>query len=251
MNEESHVTRLFLTAFTAFAMLAFVPAQAKAEEFTDAQKTELKKLFEEYLLENGESVLKSVNTYQAKIDEDDRKEASKQATTFAATLEKADLPTAGNPDGDITMVEFFDYNCGYCRKALQEIQTVLKDDKNLKVIFIDMPILSPESLEAAKWSLAAHKQGKYFEFHQLVMEHNGPKDDAALESIAKKVGLDVKKMKTDKDDKKIEETLKKNIQDAQDIGIRGTPGFIVGGELYPGFIPADQIKETIAKARKK
>lgn len=149
------------------------------------------------------------------------------------------------------MVEFFDYNCGYCRKALEEIKIVLKDEKNLKIIFMDMPILGPPSLEAAKWSLAAHKQGKYFEYHQALLEFDGQKNEKTLKKLAKKVGLDVKKLEKEKDSKDIAAILDKNIQQAQNLGIRGTPGFILDGQLYPGFMPAAQIKQYIADARKK
>lgn len=242
---------------TPFAMLAAaallvmpVYSSAQAEEFTDSQKKELQVIMEKFLLENGDMILKSVNNYQAKIDEQDRKEAEAKAKVYMeklATLK--DLPMVGNPDGDVTMVEYFDYNCGYCRKALEEIQKVLKDDKNLKVIFMDMPILGPQSLEAAKWSLAAQRQGKYFEFHQEVLEHKGPKTPEELEKLAKKVGLDVGRLKKDKADPKIEEALNKNIQTARSMGMSGTPGFIIDGDISPGFIPAERIREIVKEAR--
>lgn len=230
----------------------FAPTETRAEKFNDAQKTEINKMFEAYLLSNGELILESVNKYQAKIEEDDRKEASVKAGEFLKILEnKKDLPMTGNPKGDVTLVEFFDYNCGYCRKALEEIKTVLKDEKNLKVIFMDMPILGPQSLEAAKWSLAAHKQGKYFEYHQALLEHNGPKNEKSLKKLAKDVGLDVKKLEKDKDDEDIAKLLNDNIRQAKSIGITGTPGFILDGQLYPGFMQATQIQSYIDEARKK
>lgn len=246
------MNRFFLAALTILAIAPFTSTGAKAQEFNDAQKAEIKKMFDEYLLTSGDKILKSVNSYQAELEEKDRVEASKKAEGFIGTLKnKKDLPMAGNPDGDITMIEFFDYNCGYCRKALSEIKSVLKDDKNIKVIFMDMPILGPRSLEAAKWSLAANKQGKYFEYHQALLEHNGQKDDKVFEKLAKNVGLDVKQLAKDKDDKAIAKLLDDNIAQAQEIGIRGTPGFIVAGQIFPGFMQADRIKEIVAEARAK
>ncbi len=246
------MTRFFLTSLAILAVLPFTLTEAKAQEFSDSQKAEIKNIFDEYLSNSGEKILESVNGYQAKLAEQDRIEASKKAAGFVDTLkDKKGAPMAGNPDGDVTMIEFFDYNCGYCRKALNEIKTVLKDDKNLKVIFIDMPILGPASLEASKWSLAANKQGKYFEYHKALMDHNGQKDKAVFEKLAKEVGLDVKQLAKDKDDESIAKLLDENIAQAQSIGIRGTPGFIVAGELTPGYMPADEIKKIIAKARKK
>lgn len=243
------MTRFILTVLS-FALI--MPASALAQEFTDAQKAEINAMMEEYLLNNGEKILESVNKYQAEIQEQDRIEASKKAEGFLKEIKnKNDLPMAGNPKGDVTIVEFFDYNCGYCRQALEELNTVLKDDKNVKVIFMDMPILGPASLEATKWSLAAHNQGKYFEYHSAILNHNGQKDEASLEKLAKKVGLDVKQLKKDKDSKEVQETIDQNLAQANTMGIRGTPGFIIAGQIYPGFVEAEQIKEFLADARKK
>lgn len=244
------MNRFLLTSLSVFAIMG-ANTEAKAQAFTDEQRTEIKKMFDEYLANSGEQVLQSVNTYQAELEARDRAEASVRAQKFLENIEKKNLPMAGNPDGDVTMVEFFDYNCGYCRKALEEIQTVLKDDKDVKVIFMDMPILGPSSLEAAKWSLAAQRQGKYFEYHQAIMDHNGDKTPAALEKLAKDLDLDVDKLKKDKDNAEIAKQIEDQVKQAQDLGIRGTPGFIVAGEIFPGYIPASQIQEIIAKAREK
>lgn len=113
-----------------------------------------------------------------------------------------------------------------------------------------MPILGPTSHEAAKWALAAQKQGKYFEFHQALMEHQGPKDDSVLESKAKSVGLDVKKLKKDKESEEINKKLEENINSAGTMNISGTPGFIVGDEVVRGYMTIDQMKESIANQRK-
>lgn len=244
--------RFTLTLFSLLSFLLFVPQNVQAQEFNDAQKAEIKKLFEEYLMDNGGLILQSVNKYQADIEEQDRIEAGKKAEGFLKELDnKKNLPMTGSKDADITIVEFFDYNCGYCRQALGEIQTVLKDDDKVRVIFIDMPILGPESMEASKWSLAALKQDKYFEYHTALMEHNGSKGEEALEGLAKDIGLDVKQMKKDKDSEEIANALSDNVEQARAIGINGTPGFLLAGQLFPGFMPADRIKEIIAEHRKK
>lgn len=242
------MTRFLLTSLSVLAIMG-ATSPVKAQEFNDAQKAEIKKMFDEYLANSGETILKSVNQYQAELEAKDKAEASIKAKTFVDELDGKNLPMAGNPDGDITMVEFFDYNCGYCRKALDEIQTVLKEDDKVKVIFMDMPILGPSSMVAAKWSLAAQKQGKYFEYHQAIMDHNGEKTDDALEKLAKDLGLDIKKLKKDKDSDEIAKQIEDQVRQAQEIGIRGTPGFIVAGELFPGYIPAAQIQDIIKKAR--
>jgi len=233
------------------ALFVLLPlSQAKAEKLSDSQRMEVETLIKEYLLNNGELILESVKNHQEALQEKQRAEAEEKAKAFMASLNTNDLPIAGNKDGDITIVEFFDYNCGYCRKALVELQKVLDKDDQVKVIFMDMPILGPQSLEAAKWSMAAHKQGKYFEYHSALLEHNGPKDPKNLEKIAKKIGLDVKKLITDKESKELEQTIISQVESAQAMNIRGTPGFIINGQIYPGYIPSERMIEIIADARK-
>ncbi|MCI5059555.1 MAG: DsbA family protein [Alphaproteobacteria bacterium] len=241
-----------LYAFLLVLALTTTPLHTiQAQDFTDAQKAEIKKLFDEYLANSGQQILESVNNYQAELAEKDRQEQSKKAKAFIKSLNgRENLPSTGNDKADVTIVEFFDYNCGYCRKALEEIRVVLKKDDKVKVIFIDMPILGPASVEAAKWSIAAHRMGKYFEFHQAVMDHNGPKDEKNLERLAKDVGLNVKKMKKEKDKEDIQKIIDQNLKEARDIGINGTPGFIIGEEVYPGFVQAAQIQEVITETRK-
>lgn len=242
------MNRILLTSLSILAITG-ASVSAHAQEFTDAQKSEIKKMFDEYLLNSGKNVLESVNKYQAELEEKDRAEASLKAKAFVDKIADKNLPMAGNPDGDVTLIEFFDYNCGYCSKALEEIQTVLKKDDNVKVIFMDMPILGPSSAEIAKWSLAAHNQNKYFEYHQAIFDHKGEKSPETLEKIAKDLGLDVKKLKADKDSDDIQKMINDQVKQAQEIGIRGTPGFIVAGELFPGYMPATEILKIIKEAR--
>ncbi|MEM8833736.1 MAG: DsbA family protein [Pseudomonadota bacterium] len=241
--------RRILFLFTVLCFL-IAPIEAKAEDFTEEQKAEIQKMFEEYLLENGDKIIDSVSKYQERAAEEERAEAAKQAEAFVANISKRDdLPTAGNADGDVVVVEFFDYNCGYCRRALEELQKVIEEDDNIKVVLMDMPILGPSSREAAKWSLAAEEQGKYWEYHTKIMNFPGEKSARNLEKLAKDVGLDVDKLKEDKDNKRIGAMLDKNIEQARAMGIRGTPGFIIGKEITPGFIPADELLRIIKDQR--
>ena len=221
-----------------------------AEEFSKAQKAEIQKMFKEYILNNGETIIESVESYQVKKEEESRKQSDKKAASFMKEIEdNKNLPMTGNADGDITLLEFFDYNCGYCRRALEEINKVLEKDDQLKVIFLDMPILGASSMDVSKWSLAAHEQGKYFEYHQALLNHNGQKTNKVIEDLAKKVGLDFEQLKKDKNSKEIADTLNKNVTQAQEMGIRGTPGFIIDGKVYPGYMPAARIEQIIKDAR--
>lgn len=166
-------------------------------------------------------------------------------------LTSKDRPSIGDADADVTVVEFFDYNCGYCKKAVEDIKKIHGEDKKVRFVFFEMPVLGMPSLTAAQWSHAAHNQGKYFEYHTALLEHNGGIDEKVLEDLAKKVGLDVEKLKKDVMDENTMKSITSAITLAQTIGIQGTPGFVVNGELYPGYIGEDGMRAAIAKARGK
>lgn len=242
--------RIFLLiAFFAFSATA--SGTARAEGFSDTQKKEIESLIQSYIMENPQVVLDSVEKHQMRQQEEAMAEQAAQAKDFAASLSGETLfPVAGNPDGDITVVEFFDYNCGYCKKAFADINTLIESDKNVRVLFVEMPILGPSSTEASKWALAAHKQGKYFEFHSALMNHQGTKNESSLEDLAAKIGLDVDKLKKDKDDPALTSATEDNIQKAQDLGISGTPGFIVGEEIVRGYVPYTQMESLLQEQRK-
>ena len=226
-----------------------LPVTARAE-MTAEQKKEVEALVHQYILEHGELLIESVNKYQTKQEEETNKQASVKAKELLEKLkEEKTKAVAGNEDGDVTVVEFFDYNCGYCKKAFSEIQTLLKDDKNVKVVLYDMPILGPDSVESAKWSLAARKQDKYFEYHTALMNHQGGKDDATFKKLAEEAGLDVEKLAKDKNDPAISDEISKHIETAHGLGIQGTPGFMINDKVFRGYIPYDVIKKTIEDER--
>lgn len=237
--------------FVLAALLAAtaIPASAHAEMSAD-QKKEIEALVKEYILNNGEVVIESVNKFQAKQEEETNKKADAAAKDLIDAI-KADktLPSAGNPDGDVVLVEFFDFNCGWCKKAYEEIQQIINEDKNVRVVFYDIPILGPSSTLSSRWALAAHAQGKYWEFHKALITHEGQVDDAILEKIAKDAGLDVAKLKKDLEDPKIAATLTEHVEKAKSVGIQGTPGFIINNQIFRGYIPYNAMKEAVAVAR--
>jgi protein-disulfide isomerase len=238
-----HLVLAALLAATA------IPATAQAEMSAD-QKTEIEALVKEYILNNGEVIIESVNKFQAKQEEESNKQADAAAKDLLAAI-KADktLPSAGNPDGDVVVVEFFDFNCGWCKKAYEEIQQLINEDKNVRVVLYDIPILGPSSTLSSRWALAAHAQGKYWDFHKALMKHEGQVDEAILEKIAKDTGLDVAKMKKDIEDPKIADTLKDHVEKAKSVGVQGTPGFLINEQIFRGYIPYNAMKEAIATAR--
>ncbi len=246
IKEIRTVTRFALPLM--MAAIAF-PGVAKAE-MTAEQRKEVEEIVRQYVLEHGDLLIESVNKYQAKQEAEMNRLSETKAKEFVATLkDEKNLAIAGNPKGDVTVVEFFDYNCGYCKKAFDEILSLVNDDKNVKVVLYDMPILGPSSHEISKWALASKKQDKYFEYHRALMTHNGEKTDEVFKELAKNAGMDPDQLAKDKDDPAIEEEIQKHLKIAQELGIQGTPGFLINESIFKGYIPYDQMKEVIAKAR--
>jgi protein-disulfide isomerase len=233
---------------TLLVALALPSGPAFAAELS---RTDVEAIIKEYLHENPEIILESVEAYRQKQEKLAESEAEKSVVKHMAYLTSADAPSAGNPKADVVVVEFFDYNCGYCKRALPDLQTLLKDDKNLRVVFREMPILSEASMLTAQWSLAAHKQGKYFKFHQALMNHNGAKSEAELEKLAKESGLDVAAMKKDAASEETAKAIEKDLEVAGEIGIRGTPAFIVNGTVYRGYLGPEGLKGAVDAAREK
>lgn len=162
-------------------------------------------------------------------------------------------PVGGNPDGDVTIVEFFDYRCGYCKKVLPSIVALLERDKKLRYVFKELPILSPESELAARAALAAWQQDKrkYLEFHTALMQAQGNLSERRILRLAGNAGLDAEKIAKNMKHPKVEEELKRNIALAEQLGIRGTPAFVIGDRLIPGAVDLSMLEKTVAEARQK
>ncbi len=241
---------LALTAgVCAVAMSASTQSAQAAESFTADQKKEMEVLFKEYITNNPELILESVRKYQEDQERKVMQSAQENLKEYQSFFAQDDIPMAGNPEGDVTVVEFFDYNCGYCKKAFEDVQKIIAEDKNVRVVFMDMPILSPSSAKMSNISLAAHKQGKYFETHRALMDYRGSQSDEAFYKVASDVGLDMEKLKVDVESPDIQTFITKSKNMAQALGVRGTPGFVIGDKVYPGYIGMDAMRNAIKEAR--
>ena len=239
---------MLATGLILLPMAQVTPSQAEA--FTPEQKKELEVMMKDFIMNNPEVLLEAVQQHQIREEERAQMSAQEKLADYEATFAKGgELPEVGNPDGDVTVVEFFDYNCGYCKKAYQDIMKVIEEDKNLRVLFIDMPILSPTSKLMAEISVAAHKQDKYFEVHQALMDYRGPQSADKYYELAEKAGVDVEQLKKDMKSAEVQSRISKNMQMAADLNIRGTPGFVIGGKLFPGYIGMKRLKDGIEEAR--
>ena len=219
--------------------------------FTDAQKTQLQGMIKDYIDQNPDIIIKALQNYQVKQQEQMEKTAESKVIENKEALTGKNLPSAGNPDGDVTITEFFDYNCGYCKKAIPDIESALANDKNVRFVFKELPVLGPTSVTAAQWSLAAYKQGKYFEFHKALMHDNEPRSEETLAKIAKQVGMDVDKAKEYAQSDEAKKIIADNRELASGLQIQGTPGFVINGKMYRGYLGPDGLKDAIADARKK
>lgn len=158
-------------------------------------------------------------------------------------------PVLGNKDGDVTVVEFLDYNCGYCKKAYGPVMELIEKDPNVKVVLIEIPILAESSELAARWALAAHDQGQYGAFHKALMENHAPISEETLTSMAEAAGLNVAEIKAKADSEDVKKAVAENLAKSQEIGVNGTPGFIIGNEIIRGYIEYPEMKAAVDKAR--
>lgn len=241
--------KTLLLSGLAVGAIAVTNAHAQTETFTGAQKTEIETIMKDYLMENPEIITEAMMALRVKQETEAQEQAKAKIVEYQSDFKSDTFPFAGNKDGDVIVVEFFDYNCGYCKKALPDVQALVSQDKNVKVVFMDMPILGPTSLTTSKWALAAQEQGKYFEYHAALMEHLGGKEESDLAEIAKVVGLDVEKMKKDANSDKVQNKINESMKIAQDIGIQGTPAFIVGDKLYRGYIGEAALIKSVEDSR--
>ena len=158
-------------------------------------------------------------------------------------------PVLGNPDGDVTVVEFFDYNCPYCRRAMPQVQGLLDGDPNVRLVYREWPILGDGSVFAAKAALAARNQGKYEEFHWAMMGMSGRAEEASVLRIAKEVGLDIGQLRRDMEAPEVQEHIASSMRLTQALGFNGTPSFVIGDALVPGFVEQSELEIYVSDAR--
>lgn len=239
-----------LLAALLIAATTLISAPLAAKTYNDEEKAAIKDVVKEYLMENPEIIRDAIEELERRAAETERK---RQQELIAKNQELLVNPeyshVAGNEDGNVTVVEFFDYNCPYCRQSLNDIVKLLDEDKNVKVVLKEFPILGEASKEASLAALASRKQGKYMEFHTALLQAKGRINNASIETIAKKVGLDVEKLKADMKSDEIKDHLQKNIDVGVALGINGTPTFIFNDRVVPQVLPYEAMKAVIAKLR--
>ena len=245
-----------LTLFAAAMMLALPAATpTRAQTFSADQRQEIEGIVQNYLLQHPEvmqDVMAELEKRQktAEAEKNRAAVADNNATIFSSPHQVV----LGNPQGNVTMVEFFDYNCGYCKHALSDMLTLLKTDPNLKFVLKEFPVLGEGSVEAAHVAVAARMQDatgkKYIEFHQKLLGGRGPADKARALAAAKEVGFDMARIEKDMASDEVKKTIDENLKLAELIGVNGTPSYVVGDEVVVGAVGLDALKEKIAAERK-
>jgi len=241
----------FAALMLALFAAPFAPATAAENtRFNDADRAAIKELVRDYILEHPEIVLEALHTLEEKHQAEAQAEqrAAIEARR-AAIYDDPDDYTYGNPKGDVTIVEFFDYTCGHCKRSFQPLMDFVDADGNIRLILKEFPILGPRALDAAKAALAARKQGRYIEMHRAIFEHEGQLTEKALMEIAAKAGLDGPKLKKDMEDPKLMDVFARHYALAEALGIEGTPAFIIGGEMLPGAVDKERLTRVVAEAR--
>lgn len=232
------------------AAVFMMATTTKAASMDAAQKKEMEQVIHDYLMNNPEVVIDAIQKYQAQQELAKQADVAKSLTAMSKTFKTDDsFPRTGNKDGDVLFVEFFDYQCGYCKKVFPTVMDVVKNNDDMNVVFVEFPILSKESIVASRAALASRKQGKYMDFHVALMGHRGRLSDEIIMKIAASVGLDVDQLAEDMKSKEIDSQLQRNHQMATALGLKGTPAFVIGDRLAPGAISKEQMQQMIKLAR--
>jgi protein-disulfide isomerase len=248
------LNRRFTLTIAALAAGAFTFAATPAGALSDKDRPEIEAIIKDYLIKNPEVIGEAIEALQKKQD---AQAAAAQAPAIAANkkviFESPRGPSFGNPEGDVTLVEFFDYNCGYCKQSLKEILDLVKADPKLKVVLKEFPILHQDSVAAAKVAVAVRMQdkgGNYLSFHTKLMGERHANEQTAL-AAAKATGFDMARIQKDKESDEVKNTLRESFEIAKALQLQqATPTFILGGSVLPGALPAAELKKSIASVRK-
>jgi protein-disulfide isomerase len=246
--------RLTLAAVAAAFLGLATAAPVVAQSFSESQRGEIERIIKDYLMQHPEILQEVIAEF------DKKQQAADAEKSKVAVKENADLifssprqVTLGNPQGDVTLVEFFDYNCPYCKRALSDLMNLIKADPKLKVVLKEFPLLGPGSEEAAQVATAVRMQDrggkKYMEFHQKLLTGRGQADRARALAVAKDVGIDMARLEKDLASEELRASLEEARLLADRLGLSGTPSYVVGPNVVIGAVGYDALKDKIEAAR--
>lgn len=250
---EIHI-RTYISTLMFCGILGFLPGLTNAESPPTppdpAFQQAVEQVVEQYLRSHPEVIEQSLRILQAKRQTEERQRTRKViATKQTELLNDPGSPASGNLDGDVTVVEFFDYRCGYCKRVAGTVTQLQQDDPNIRVVYKDYPILGEASELASRAALASKVQDKHLAFHEALLASKQELTQDSIFSIASEVGLDTERLNTDMQAPTIQAIIERNRKLARELGINGTPGFIVGTELAPGALGLKELKNLIRQVR--
>ena len=238
----------------AAMLVAALPQASRAAEFSASQKNEIESTVRAYLVAHPEvlqEAMTELEKRQTAAEAEKHQTAVKDNAT--ALYSSAHQVNLGNPQGNVTFVEFFDYNCGYCKRAMTDMLTLLKDDPKLKVVLKEFPVLGPGSVEAAQVAVAVRMQDKtgkkYLEFHQKLLGGRGQADKAHALAAAKDVGMNMPQIEKDMASPEVKATLDEDMKLAEALGLNGTPSYVIGSDVVVGAVGLPALEEKINTAR--
>jgi protein-disulfide isomerase len=241
--------RLMCLAVATFLALGILPSQAD-EPLHDLTREEIEVIVREYLAEHPEVVIEAIRAYERQLAEQQAAEAQRALDELAGEIyDDPETPVGGNPDGEIVIVEFFDYRCGYCRRSAPDLFAVAEESGDVKIVYKEFPILGAASTLAAKAALAARNQGLYEPFHEALMLSDIGFSLEEIMGVAAEVGLDTDRLARDMEDPEIDAYLTRTYNLARALGVNGTPAFIVDGMLYPGALSKKDLEQLVEAGR--
>lgn len=253
MTRRLPPARLSLACLALPLALAFAqPAAAEQTTFTPQQEEEIGRIVRDYLLQHPEVIVEVLQELERRQTASQQEQQQRAVTgNYDQLAQDPGSPVLGNPDGDLLVVEFFDYNCGYCRKMTHDLFNLTDADGDIRLVMKELPIFGEGSRFAAKAALAAEKQGKYQELHVALMTAGVQIDQAATLAIAADIGLDVEQLQADMLDPALDEALQRNYSLARALAVEGTPALVIGERFIPGAQTEAQMARIVAEERRK
>src|SRR5947209_896992 len=245
----------FAALSLAIALTAWTPGPVRAQSIAPDQRGEIEKIIHEYLLSHPEVLQEAMAELEKRQNaEDAEKHLAAIKDNAPAIFSSAHQVNLGNAQGDVTMVEFFDYNCAFCKRVMSDMLDLMKSDPKLKVVLKEFPVLGEGSLQAAQVAVAARMQDKsggkkYLEFHQKLLGGRGQADKARALAAAKEVGFDMSRLEKDMASEEVKTTLAESFKLAEAMGLNGTPSYVIGTDVVVGAVGLEALREKVNVAR--
>jgi protein-disulfide isomerase len=243
-----------IAPLACLAVLLFARLPAAAAEFSAAQKSQIEQIIKDYILNNPELLRDAIAELDRRQKEEEAAARTKIISEQSGALFNSPFQaTVGNPNGKVTIVEFFDYNCGYCKRALDDMAKLMKTEPDLRVILKDFPVLGPGSVEAAKIASAVRNQLKgdrFWEYHFRLLGSHGPVGKTQALAVAKELGADMDRIEKEADTADVRKGIEETMQLADSLSLTGTPSFVVGSDVVVGAVGYDELRSKIGNVRK-